>query len=93
MTDSSIIRHKDGSVTFAGSDAISIFQAATLSSAIGMLQVKVIPGRGWTMPKALARASKFTGIKYKRSQAAQARADLKIWIELMKSTIPTEEES
>jgi hypothetical protein len=33
---------------------------------------------------------RYTGKKYKRGQHDEARADLKVWIETMKSAIPTE---
>lgn len=89
MADSSITYSKGGTM-FAGPDAVAVFQAAALSSGIGLLQVGIKPRRDWTMTKALAKATEFTGVKYKRGEAVKARADLKVWIETMKSALPTE---
>ena len=90
MTDSSITYSKNGGTMFAGPDAVAVFQAAALASGIGLLQVGIKPRRDWTMTKALAKASQYTGIKYKRTEADKARSDLKHWISLMKSALPTE---
>lgn len=89
MTESSII-HGPGGTMFAGPDAVAVFQAAALSSGIGLMAKGIRPQRGWTMTKALAKASEYTGQKYKRTEHERARADLKVWIETMKSAIPTE---
>lgn len=89
MTVSSIT-HGPGGTMFAGPDAVAVFQVAALSSGIGLLAKGICPRRGWTMTKALAKASEFTGQKYKRTEHERARADLKVWIETMKSAIPTE---
>jgi hypothetical protein len=88
MTDESAITVSKGGTTFAGQDAVTLFQVAALKSGIGLLMAGIKPNRQWTMTKALAKASQYTGVKYKRSQARQARADLTIWIETMKSAIP-----
>ena len=88
MADSSITYGKGG-ITFAGPDAVAVFQAAALCSGIGLLQVGIKPRRGWTMKLALANATRYTGQVYKRSEADKARSDLKVWIETMKSALPT----
>ena len=77
-------------VTFSGPDAVELFRVATLSSAIGLLSVGVCPTRGLTMTKALAMCKPYTGKSYKRSEFKAARDDLKTWIELMKSSIPSD---
>jgi hypothetical protein len=75
---------------FAGPDAVELVRAAALSSAIGLLKAGITPTRGFTGTKALAMCERYTGKKYKRGQYDAARADLKVWIETMKSAIPTE---
>ncbi len=75
---------------FAGRDAVEIFRAATLASALGLLKKGISPTRGLTMKKALAMVGQYTGQAYKRGEYDRARADLKVWIETMKSAIPAE---
>lgn len=89
MTESTITVSKGGT-TFAGPDAVELFRVATLASALGLLAHGITPTRGLTSTKAFAMATVYTGKKYKRGQHEQARADLKVWCELMKSTIPVE---
>lgn len=90
MTESRIIHHDGGGVTFVGPDAVRVFQAAALSTGIGLLSRGIKPRRDWTMKRALAAVTPYTGRTYKRTEWAQAQADLKVWIETMKSAIPTE---
>jgi len=84
--------NKDGSLSVAsGKEAVMCIQVATLIQAIKMMRTtRMIPTRGYTMKKGLTMASTFTGRTYKRTEAAQAEADLKVWLETMKSTIPVE---
>jgi hypothetical protein len=90
MTENSTITVWKGSagVTFAGPDAVELFRASALRVALELLAVGIIPAKGLTKRKALAMASKYTGRTYK--EVPEARADLKVWIETMKSAIPTE---
>lgn len=86
-----ITYNKDGSLlSLDGFDAIEVYRVATLRSAIGLLEVGITPTRGFTMKKALLVAKTYTGKDYKRTDAKQAKEDLKVWLELMKSTIPVE---
>lgn len=87
MTES-YIKHTPGGTIFAGNDAVRLVQAATLRSAIGLLAKGIQPTRGYTMKRALEAAFHFTGKKYTRSQAEQARADLKIWCDEMNAALP-----
>jgi hypothetical protein len=89
MTDSEIKHFADGGASFVGRDAVEIVRVATLMSAIGLLSKGITPTRGLTMTKALAMATPYTGKKYKRTEAEAARKDLKAWVELMKSAVPT----
>lgn len=87
----SYISHSPGSTTYSGSDAVRLQQAITLRSAIKMYVAssgQIIPTRGMGITKMLALTSTITGKKYKRSQTAEAQADLHIWIETMKSALP-----
>ena len=80
---------KGNAISFSGTEAVDVFRCATLMSALGLLKVGITPTRGLTMTKALKMATEYTGQAYKRTEADRARADLKVWLELMKSTIPT----
>jgi len=88
MKDEITIRN--GSTTFAGYDATELFRAATIRSALGLLLKGIQPTRGMTLTKTLALCERFTGRRYRRTEADQAIFDLTVWIETMKSAIPTE---
>jgi hypothetical protein len=93
MSEDKVIYDKSGQPrAFIGHDATKMYQAAVLLTGIGLMSKGIKPSRGWTMKGALARAEEFTGRKYKRTEWAQARADLKIWVMTMKSALPSETE-
>lgn len=91
MTDLAGIHYnaKGDAVSFSGKDAVEVFRAATLASAIGLLAKGIKPTRGLTMKKALAMAERYTGRTYKRTEWEQARADIRVWVQTMKSALPT----
>jgi hypothetical protein len=91
MSDSHIVYDQNGDArAFMGRDAVEVFRVATLASAIGLLTKGICPTRGLTMKRALAMATPYTGRTYKRSEAEQARRDLNVWVQTMKSAIPSE---
>lgn len=93
MTEQSeIALFGNGGASFSGRDAVEVFRVAALSSALGLLSKGITPTRGLTMKKALAMATPYTGRTYKRSEVEDARRDLKVWIETMKSAIPVRDE-
>jgi len=81
---------KGEAIAFSGHDAVHCYRAAVLRGALYLLQNGIKPGRGWTLTRALAMASQYTGKAYKRTQATQAREDLSIWIQTMKAALPME---
>lgn len=89
MTDS-IITTSAGGTMFAGPDAVNLFRAATLKSALGLLKVGICPTRGLTMTKALKMATEYTKKKYKRTEADRAIADIKLWCDTMSMALPKE---
>jgi hypothetical protein len=91
MTDS-YISHGKGGTVFAGADAIRLFTAVTVRSAIGMLKKGIKPSRHWTMTKALRMATSYSGKTYKRTEADRAMADLTLWIDAMRCALPIEKE-
>lgn len=93
MTDGIHYNAKGDAVSFAGRDAVEVFAAAALASGLGLLAVGIMPARGWTLKAALAKAKTYTGQTYKgKKDIPRARADLKVWIETMKSALPTTQE-
>jgi hypothetical protein len=90
MDNSEIVFSKNGkgATTYAGRDAVGVFAALTLWSAIGLLQKGIQPTRGYTMKKALAAATAITQKPYKRTESEQARQDVKKWADEMKAAIP-----
>jgi hypothetical protein len=94
MTESKITYDKNTGEarSFVGPDAVEVFRVATLASALGLLKVGITPTRGLTMKKALAMVTPYTGQTYKgKKDIERARADLKVWLQAMKSALPTEE--
>lgn len=81
---------KGNAVSFNGREAVEVFRCAALMSAIGLLSKGIKPSRGWTMKRALAMASQYSGKHYKRGEHEQAVRDLRVWKETMRSAIPTE---
>lgn len=93
MTDSYIRDFDNGGVSLVGPDAVALFRVAALTSALGLLSKGITPTRGLTVKRALGMATEYTGQTYKRNEIERARADLKVWIETMKSAIPRESAS
>ncbi len=92
MTESKITYDEQGQArSFVGPDAVRVFQAAALVSGLRLMSKGIRPHRSWTsMKRALEQATIYTGQKYKRTEVERACADLKVWIENMKSALPTE---
>lgn len=89
MTESHI-ETGPSTTTFVGPDAIKLFQVSAVRAAIDLyLETGMQANRAYT-PKAMREfAIKTTGKPYGPRQLAQASADLKLWIEAMKSAMPT----
>jgi hypothetical protein len=81
---------KGDAVTFSGHDAVACYRVAVLMQSLSLLSKGIKPTRGLTMKKALLIAKEYTGQDYKRTEAERAKADLKVWLETMKSALPTE---
>jgi hypothetical protein len=77
---------KGDAQSFSGENAVDIFRAATLASALGLLKVG-IGIRGLTKTRALMMATEYTGVKYKRGEFDKARDDLKKIIALRKQHV------
>lgn len=93
MTEDSYIKVAPSHTLFAGRDAIQLYRATMLRSAIKLATKRIQITRGLTMTKALAYASEYTGQKYKRTEAERAITDLTAWIETMKSALPITHEN
>ena len=90
--ESSLSYYPNGEAkSFVGPDAVNMYRAYTLVSAIGLLQKGMQPTRGFTMKKALDMATGYTNKKYKRTQSEEARADVKKWADEMKAALPVVE--
>jgi hypothetical protein len=89
----SSIQVSSSCTTFSGPDATELIRAVMLRSALGLLAHGIVPTRGLSMTKALKMCERYTGKFYKRTQYAQARQDLTVWIETMKSALPLEVQS
>ena len=86
------IIHDSSGTTFSGPDAMALYFAISLRSAIRLwANARIRPTRGWTITKALSQVTLLTGQRYRTSPAElqRAYADLTVWIETMRSAIPT----
>lgn len=91
MTENSyVVVTKHGAQSFVGPDAVALFRAATLRSALSLLKLGISPRRGLSSTKALAMCREYTGQSYKRNEHDRAIHDLTTWIEAMKSALPVE---
>lgn len=79
-----------GCASFVGKDAVNLYRAITLKSALstyarsGMLMTRGVSATGM-----LVMATQYTGKPYKRGEHQKAADELVLWIETMKSAIPT----
>jgi hypothetical protein len=88
IDDSYVVVNSTGTL-FVGTDATNLFRAITLASAIDLyMKTGLVPTRGVTGPKMLALAKEYTNVVYKRGQYAQALAELRRWIAVMKLAMP-----
>jgi hypothetical protein len=90
-TESKIVVGADGT-TFVGPDAVNLFRATALWSALRLCaKTGMIPNRAWTKTAMLNMATEYTGQKYRRGQFGKASEDVKLWIDAMKAAIPIEQ--
>ena len=80
-----------GGTAFVGNDAVRLYAAITLRSAIKLyLKAGIIMTRGATISSLLRQAGARTGKTYRRGQGEAAVADLTTWITAMQSALPVE---
>jgi hypothetical protein len=91
MPNDSHVAFSDHTITFAGPDAVALYRALAIRSAIGLyLKTGMKVNRAYT-PNNMARAAgEICGKTYKRGRGGleAAHADLQVWIETMKSALP-----
>jgi hypothetical protein len=88
MTES-FIQAGAASTSFVGPDAVALFRAATLRSAIKLHQATGIKiNRHVGIRAMLMHATALTGQPYGRRDHAKAIHDLTVWIEAMRSALP-----
>lgn len=76
----------DGGTIFIGRKAVDRYTMIALKSALkGYHLFKMKPNRAWTPANMLAKATEFTGIKYKRGEYMKAHDDLKGVLDHLKS--------
>lgn len=80
--------HNDGGFCLTG-DAIPLYQVITLRAAIKLHKAcGMIPTRGMTITRMFQSAKNVTGKTYKRGQHDAAIADLTLWIDAAKASMP-----
>lgn len=92
--DSHLSVNKEGLVTaYVGKDAVSLFRARVIASALRLYaKTKIKANRAYTPKNMLAAATDITGKSYKRGQFEQAAADIDKWAAEMKAALPIEEQ-
>lgn len=86
---SEIILRPNGGASYIGPDAVELFRAINLRGGLIMWHKhKMLLTRGLTITKLLAMTTRYTGQKYKRTEALRALADLDVWIATMRSALP-----
>jgi hypothetical protein len=89
VTEKSEIVYGQHSTTFAGPDAVALFRAMAIRSAIGLyLKTGMKVNRAYTPTNMARAAGQITGKTYSRGKLALAGADLTVWIETMQSALP-----
>lgn len=92
MSNNSYIEVTQGSATtFSGPDAVRLYRAVMLRSAINLHdRTGMLPNRMFTPTNMLIAAGQITGKAYKRGKVgrAAAMADLTAWINAMQSALP-----
>lgn len=92
MQDGIHYNNKGEAVSFVG-DGVTLYAAVLLKGHIKLWQkTGMMPTRGFGITKMLARATDYTGQKYKKSQVDQAVADLDAFIITMTAAMPMTQE-
>jgi hypothetical protein len=94
MGDSYIVYSKgrQEATSYVGRDATELFRVNMLKISIRLwVKTGMKPTRGLGIKKMLAMAERYTGRKYKTSEASEAIDDLHNWVTCMVSALPIEE--
>lgn len=80
QANSGRIIHHDGGTTFAGPDAVAVYRAITISSALRLYaHTGIKANRAYTPSAMLEVAAEITGKHFKRGQYAEASQALREW--------------
>ena len=77
-----------GGTMFCGPDAIRLYRAVAVRSALKLAKAGIKINRYTTTTDLFKIATEYSGKAYKRGQYDQAMADVTIWIDVMRSAIP-----
>jgi hypothetical protein len=87
--NNSEIKTGPGGTTFAGPDAVRLYQARAISAALRLYaKTGMKPNRAWTPSAMLKAATDITGNAYKRGQYLTAADDVKQWADTMAAALP-----
>lgn len=95
MSEDSYIVYSKGrqeATSYVGRDATELYRVNMLKISIRLwVKTGMKPTRGVGIKKMLAMAERYTGRKYKTSEASEAIDDLHNWVTCMVSAMPIEE--
>ena len=78
--NASITQTESGAIVFAGGDAVQVFRAKTIASALRLYaKTGMKVNRAYTPTNMLAAATQITGTKFKRGQFEEAAKALTDW--------------
>lgn len=87
--NASYVQTGNGGTAFVGPDAVNLFRAMTLRTALAMYAShRMLMNRALSPAAMLTMAKEYTGKTYKRGEHRQASIDLEVWINTMKAAMP-----
>lgn len=85
----SSIHHTSGASVYSGREAVNVFGAITVASALDLYaKTGMRVNRAYTPTAMLAAVERYTGRKFKRGQYAEAAAHLREWARAVRAGIP-----
>lgn len=88
----SLITRGSASIGFVGPDAVALFRAVVIGSALRTYaQTGLRMNRAYTPTAMLKAATGITGKTYRRGEHLKAADDIKVWCDAMRAALPVVE--
>lgn len=83
----SITHSADGTVTFAGADAVKVYQARALASACKLLDKGIKPNRAYTKTAVIATANRLMSSRFTTRELLACGAALTEWADAQTASL------